>query len=61
MDQAGSTMPNRGRLRGPSTHPHRDDVSDAEGWVFVAFCVVGYAAIVFLIFLSSVMGQTIAG
>ncbi len=54
-------MPNREKLRVASARTHRDDHSDAEGWVFVAFCVVGYAAIVFLIFLSSVMSPAVTG
>jgi hypothetical protein len=39
----------------------RGDETEAESWVFVAFCVAGYVAIVVLVFLSSHVGQAVAG
>jgi hypothetical protein len=59
-------MPNRERLRVPSTHAHptrahptfahRGGESDAAGWVVVAFCLAGFATTVFFVFLSSAIG-----
>jgi hypothetical protein len=54
-------MPNRENLRTPSTPAPRSRETEAESWVFVAFCVVSYVAIVFFVFLSSHVGQVIAG
>jgi hypothetical protein len=50
-------MPNREALRVPSTRALRVGTSDAEGWMFVAFCAAGFAATVFFISLSSHIGQ----
>jgi hypothetical protein len=49
-------MPNRKELRVPSTPAHRGGEADAGGWVVVAFCVIGFAATVFLVSLSSGIG-----
>ena len=46
-------MPNRENLRVASTRAPRSGASAAEGWVFIAFCVAGFVAMVFLVFLSS--------
>jgi hypothetical protein len=54
-------MPNRDRLRLPPTPDHRSDATNAESWIFVAFCVASYVAIVLFVFLSSHIGQVVAG
>ena len=54
-------MPNRERLPALFTPGRRRDETEAESWVFVAFCVASYVAIVVLVFLSSHAGQIIAG
>jgi bacteriorhodopsin len=54
-------MPNRQRLPSLPTPARPRDQSDAESWVFVAFCVASYVAIVVLVFLSSHAGQVMAG
>jgi len=50
-------MPNREGLRVPSTHALRGGTSAVEQWVFVAFCVAGFAATVFFVALSAHIGQ----
>jgi hypothetical protein len=47
-----AAMPNRERIHVHSTRGE----PEAAGWVFVAFCVVSFAATVFLVFLSSGIG-----
>jgi hypothetical protein len=54
-------MPNREKLRAPFTPARRGAATEAESWIFVAFCVAGYVAIVVLVFLSSHLGQSVAG
>jgi hypothetical protein len=62
-------MPNRGPLRARSTRDHSSGhlsgsdsgESDADGWVLVAFCVVGFAATVFFVFFSSTIAHAITG
>jgi hypothetical protein len=54
-------MPNRERLPALSTFARRRDETEAESWVFVAFCVGSYVAIVVLVFLSSHAGHVMAG
>jgi hypothetical protein len=49
-------MPNRERLRVTSTPTRRGRESAADAWVFIAFCVIGYAAMVLLVFLSTAIG-----
>jgi|HubBroStandDraft_2_1064218.scaffolds.fasta_scaffold514876_2 hypothetical protein len=49
-------MPNRDRLRGPSTRAYGCSESDAEGWVVIAFCLAGFVATVFFVFLASHIG-----
>jgi hypothetical protein len=56
MQFKGSTMPNRERLRVPSTYALRG-TSHAEQWVFIAFCAAGFAATVFFVSMSSQIGQ----
>jgi hypothetical protein len=51
-----AVMPNREQLFVPSTRTHHDGESDAGAWVFVAFCALGFATNVFLVFLSSHVG-----
>ena len=52
-------MPNREKLR--ATPARHSGETETESWVFVAFCVASYVAIVFLVFLSSHGGQVFAG
>jgi hypothetical protein len=54
-------MPNREKLRAPFTPTRRGDETEAESWVFVAFCVASYVAIVALVFLSSHAGHVVSG
>jgi hypothetical protein len=61
MQAKGCTMPNREKLRAPSTAARHSGETETESWVFVAFCVASYVAIVFLVFLSSHGGQIVAG
>jgi hypothetical protein len=56
----GSIMPNRKALAiasPASLYVNRGNVSQAEEWVFIAFCTVGFAATMFFISLSSQIGQ----
>jgi hypothetical protein len=57
MQFKGSTMPNREKLRVPSTHALPGNTSSVEQWVFVAFCAAGFAATVFFVSMSSQIGQ----
>lgn len=57
MQAKGISMPNREALCIAATYVDRRDYSDAEEWVFIAFCAVGFAATVFFISLSSQVGQ----
>jgi hypothetical protein len=59
MQARGGTMPNREKLR--ATPARHSGETETESWVFVAFCVASYVAIVFLVFLSSHGGQVFAG
>jgi bacteriorhodopsin len=61
MQVRGGTMPNQEKLHAPSTPARHSGETETESWVFVAFCVASYVAIVFLVFLSSHAGQIVAG
>jgi hypothetical protein len=53
---AGRAMPNREQLHVPAARAHGDDGADVDGWVFVAFCMVGFFTTVFFVALSSMIG-----
>jgi hypothetical protein len=52
-------MPNRENPT--STSESASGTSDAEGWVFIAFCVFGFAAMVFFISLSQAISHAATG
>jgi hypothetical protein len=58
-------MPNREPLRVRSSRAHfsrhTSGESDADGWVLIAFCVVGFATTIFFVFLSSTIAHALAG
>jgi hypothetical protein len=52
----GCAMPNRQQIDVPSARARRGGEGDVDGWVFVAFCMVGFFTTVFFVSLSSMMG-----
>jgi hypothetical protein len=52
-DEGQTTMQNRENI--PTTTD--GETSTREGWVFIGICLFGFAATVFVISISSVVGQ----